>query len=426
VAKSARASAVEIAMKSRPIILGIAAVAVAMAVVNPPALRHLPVLGPRTPIKKWEFIVADSIVQDCAKPHSLLYNFSTHKCDPRIPDSLPEHSPAVDVDGTIYAGGAKGLYALNPDGTEKWFYKLQENGFDFQTGYRPVLYTFLDDNNHVWLDFKSRYETQTAGLCRVDAGGDGKCLVSGIISVTQAGLLKDGTIFILWDNTPPTFLNPDGSPQANAGYIPNGNIRQEWWDAEFGIPRTCRPPAFGADGLRYVGCKDELVVLRSNGSKQWSFSMAGHWASQPAIAEDGTVYVGSADSHLYALSADGQLKWKFATGDAVLSTPAIARNGTIFFGSNDHYLYALGPDGKRKWEFQTGGQVFSPTLGPDGTIYALSADGKLYAIQDTEQNGGLWGQWPKWAGGVRNNWRGSVANESSDTAEAPAQAPADY
>lgn len=403
-------------MKARPIIIiGIALVIVAIGIANRSQLKHMPLLRPPTPAKKWEFIVMDSIVQDCARPDSPLYRFSTHKCDPRIPDSLPEHSPAIDADGTIYAGGAKGLYALNPDGTEKWFYELQENGFDFQTGYRPVLYTFVDDNNHVWLDFKSRYETQTAGLCRLDAGGGGKCVVSGVSTVTQAGLLKDGTVFILWDNTPPAFLNPDASFQANAGYIPNGNIRQEWWDAEFGVPKTCRPPAFGADGLRYVGCRDELVVLRPNNSKKWSFSMAGHWASQPAIAEDGTVYVGSADRHLYALSSDGQLKWKFATGDAVFSTPAIARNGTIFFGSNDHYLYALSPDGKTKWEFQTGGQVFSPTIGPDGTVYALSANGKLYAIQDFDRNGGLWGQWSKWAGGMRNTWRASAPNEVSDS-----------
>jgi hypothetical protein len=89
----------------------------------------------------------------------------------------------------------------------------------------------------------------------------------------------------------------------------------------------------------------------------------------------------------------------------VRSTPAIAKNGTLFFGSDDHYLYALDSAGRVQWEFQAGGAVYSPTIGRDGTVYALSADGKLYALQDLRPNGGLWGQWPKFAADIRNDWR---------------------
>jgi outer membrane protein assembly factor BamB len=399
----------------------VAAVTLAFAVAAWPRLKEATIYGPPTPVKKWEFVTTKSIVQDCTKPTSPYYNYSTHRCDPRIPDSFPEHSPAIADGGTIYVGGATGLYALNPDGTQKWLHENQEFGINFQVPYQPVLYVFIADDDHIWFDFRSKYETHTAGLSRVDASGEGRAYVSNVGTVIQTGLLKDGSIFLLWDRNAPAFLGPDGVPPEVNGFVPNAAVRQEWQDREFSVPRDCHPPAFGADGLRYVGCKNELMMMKPTGTiAVWSFSTPGHWASQPAVAEDGTVYFGSEDGNVYALNPDGKLKWKFSTGDKVRSTPAIAKNGSIFFGSDDHYLYAIGPEGQAKWRFKTGGPVYSPTIGPDGTVYALSADGKLYALEDSESNGGLWGQWPKFAGDIRNDWRGPaqpLAGEQLDSAE---------
>jgi predicted nucleic acid-binding Zn ribbon protein len=39
---------------------------------------------------------------------------------------------------------------------------------------------------------------------------------------------------------------------------------------------------------------------------------------------------------------NGTLKWKYQTGDRIDSSPAIAPNGTIYVGSEDGYLYAIG------------------------------------------------------------------------------------
>ncbi|MCB7128506.1 MAG: PQQ-binding-like beta-propeller repeat protein, partial [Candidatus Brocadiales bacterium] len=37
--------------------------------------------------------------------------------------------------------------------------------------------------------------------------------------------------------------------------------------------------------------------------------------------------------------------------------------------------------GKLKWSFKTGGPITSsPSIGPDGTVYVGSKDGKLYAV----------------------------------------------
>lgn len=116
---------------------------------------------------------------------------------------------------------------------------------------------------------------------------------------------------------------------------------------------------------------------------KWKFRLEKRVSpySSPAIGEDGTVYIGSEDQNLYAISPDGTLRWKFPTGDRVISSPAIAQDGTIYIGSEDFNLYAINPNGTLKWKFATSGRVqSSPSIGPDG-IYVGSNDGFLYAIK---------------------------------------------
>jgi len=116
----------------------------------------------------------------------------------------------------------------------------------------------------------------------------------------------------------------------------------------------------------------------------WSYNLGAlQLLSSPAVAADGTIYVGATSStnKLFAINPDGTFKWDFTTGWSVRSSPAIGSDGTIYFGCDDNNLYALNSDGTFKWTYQTGGDVFSsPTIGPDGTIYVGSWDGKLYAL----------------------------------------------
>ena len=104
--------------------------------------------------------------------------------------------------------------------------------------------------------------------------------------------------------------------------------------------------------------------------------------ASPSVGSDGTIYIGSDDSRLYAINPDGSKKWAFKTGDQIRSSAAIDSDGVIYVGSNDNNLYAINPDGSKKWVFKTRGSVpSSPTIGSDGTIYVASEDGYLYAIK---------------------------------------------
>ena len=61
----------------------------------------------------------------------------------------------------------------------------------------------------------------------------------------------------------------------------------------------------------------------------WTFPTQGEIWSSPAVGLDGTIYIGSNDKHLYALTRQGKLKWAFETMGYVFSSPAVAGDGTV-------------------------------------------------------------------------------------------------
>lgn len=49
------------------------------------------------------------------------------------------------------------------------------------------------------------------------------------------------------------------------------------------------------------------------------------------------------NNNVYAVNTDGTKKWVLQTGGVVSASPAIAADGTIYVGSNDFKLYGIGP-----------------------------------------------------------------------------------
>ncbi len=119
----------------------------------------------------------------------------------------------------------------------------------------------------------------------------------------------------------------------------------------------------------------------ANPAQQWTLVTGSSIHSSPAIAADGTIYIGSWDKNLYAMNPDGTKKWSFATNDRIWSSPGIGDDGTIYIGSDDKVFYAINPDGTQKWKYDTGSRVAgSPTFAPDGTIYVGTDGANLHAF----------------------------------------------
>jgi len=126
-----------------------------------------------------------------------------------------------------------------------------------------------------------------------------------------------------------------------------------------------------------------------NGNTLWEANLPSNIMGSPAIAADGTVYIGCQDNSLYAVK-DGSVQWSIPTGGEVWSTPAIALDQTIYFGSNDGWLYAIKADGSTKWVEEVVGQLWGrPWISDDGFVYVASTT-KYVTKFETNFGGMIW------------------------------------
>jgi outer membrane protein assembly factor BamB len=151
------------------------------------------------------------------------------------------------------------------------------------------------------------------------------------------------------------------------------------WSYTTGDMINCSSPVIGSDGTVYVGSSDKnLYAISSAGTLEWSYITGADIRSSPAIGPDGTVYVGSMDYKLYAFNPDtGDNKWSYTAGGRLWSSPVIGQDGTIYEGSfDDSTLYAFNPDGTFKWSYAVQGRIgwSNSAIGPDGTVYVGTVD----------------------------------------------------
>jgi outer membrane protein assembly factor BamB len=159
------------------------------------------------------------------------------------------------------------------------------------------------------------------------------------------------------------------------------------------------PPAIAADGTVYVGYSlgktnscpvggGNLLWAIKDGGVKWSSvgvgisvdaGVAGLEGS-PAVGPDGTIYVAvfapARSLSLYAINPDGSQKWRRPY--SVSSSPTVGADGTIYTSSGAGVV-AIDPDGNTKWTFASGSTNSSPAVGADGTVY-VSSGGGLYAL----------------------------------------------
>lgn len=129
-------------------------------------------------------------------------------------------------------------------------------------------------------------------------------------------------------------------------------------------------------------------------SQKWSYTTGGWIEASPTIGPDGSIYVGSSDSKLYAFNPDGSVQWTKGV-EAFYNAPVIGPNGTIYVGSwNPGGVYAYNPDGSQKWHSGSYGVRESLAVDANGIVYAGSVDDDLYAYYP---GGGLKWRFPTYS-----------------------------
>ena len=194
-------------------------------------------------------------------------------------------------------------------------------------------------------------------------------------TLQDAGTVESGAIV---DDNGIIYFGSMGADHYLYALYPNGTLK---W--KYRIPGIIwSTPAIANDGTIYVGDWDgHLSAINQNGSLKWQIYRSGQFHSSPVIGDDGTIYLGHSSGNLYAINPDGTEKWLYDAGDQTTSDPAIGEEGTIYIGSGDNYLYAVYPNGTLHWRYLTGGVIKGhPSIAPNRTIYIPSFDGYLYAL----------------------------------------------
>ena len=187
-------------------------------------------------------------------------------------------SPIVGPDGTVYAGSASGmLHAIAPGGAERWSFN------------------------------------------------------AGSAIARPPSLAADGALYFGTGDGHVVCLARDGT--------------QSWsFDAGGAVEAT---PVIGPDGTIYVGAGDgRLHALAVDGTQKWEFPAAATTAFQPitasaAVRRDGSVVFGTQDGLVVCVDPSGVQRWATMLGAGAYGSPLLADDGTLFVGSAAGSLCAL-------------------------------------------------------------------------------------
>lgn len=132
--------------------------------------------------------------------------------------------------------------------------------------------------------------------------------------------------------------------------------------------------------LRNSGTTQDNAGPTANVAPAWTYAAGSAVEVAPAVV-DGTVYAGSYDNGVVAVSAaDGSENWRFDEPTLTLSSPAIV-GGSLYIGSEQGTVFALSTsDGRERWRYETGDEVWSSPAVHDGKVYVGSYDGTMYAL----------------------------------------------
>ena len=113
---------------------------------------------------------------------------------------------------------------------------------------------------------------------------------------------------------------------------------------------------------------------------QWKFQSSDGFAGGPAIAADGTIYIGDQSGLLIALQQDGQVLWRSSLPEIPIGPPALGPEGVIYIGDQGGGLSAVSPTGELLWHFEqddVGEPIHGPIVDLNGNIYYLLNDPRV-------------------------------------------------
>jgi len=276
--------------------------------------------------------------------------------DQQIVASIPRIDASLTVaNGRVFVADVNGgLTAFDPaDGSELW---------TAATGSDSIMQPPVSAGGSV-------YVTGWKAVAAFDAatGGEQWRFERGN-RYRGAPTVADGTVFV--------------STNDERFHALDGGTGEQQWAADIGATST--PTVF--DGTVYVVDGELYALDASTGTIEWR-NADGRFRSAPTVA-DGVVFVGGEGrvsareerssssvegNHVYGIDATtGELLWRYRVDGPVESAPTVV-DGTLFVGSRDSRIYALdaGVDGSSEGSrvrLGTHGHHHSQVDGATGTV----------------------------------------------------------
>ena len=256
----------------------------------------------------------------------------------------------VAPDGTIYQGvrnaTINNVYAINPNGTQKWAVKL-----DAAIGAFPalsadgVLYCLTNKSTLYALDASS-------GAIKWQQSLDGA--TGSAVAIDKAGNVYAGTSAAIYSFKP--------------------NKEQNWKLEEVNV--TEQATFALKDQVLYATLKNGglVAVDMTNGTKKWTYPTTKGDAYFPIADKNGNVYFTEKGSQtVHAVNASGSKIWEKNVGNNLnYSGGALSTDGILYIGtqSNNKVLGLDITNGNIVFEETVGQQVMAAvSIGPDRRLY---------------------------------------------------------
>ncbi|MHC4278129.1 MAG: outer membrane protein assembly factor BamB family protein [Planctomycetota bacterium] len=358
---------------------------------------------------------------------------------------MNNHSPVVGPDGTIYVLKGVGykndaVYAINPDGTEKWHFShsgmmfiqpvLSHSGTLYTTGSRKPKGSGLREGHLLAIDASTgrlKWERKLSEHApdlwtphiAVDSRDNVYVGAADVLYVMDAvGTKRWSYRFVIREkggyaeySTGPTLSHDEKTvyllKRTGGGLMAfdseTGKVK---WHDRTPYFNDIGTPTVAPDGTVYI--PDEktksLYALSPEGKVKWKTNFPGLrlFNSNATIGKDGTIYVEAERApsgnggRVYALShEDGRIKWSYEFERGTVASPmAVDGRGNIYTGIGDGYVVCLSPEGKLLWKILVGFDVpegEERKSGDSMTQIHLSgpviSDGTIYVITGTYEDG---------------------------------------
>ncbi len=141
------------------------------------------------------------------------------------------------------------------------------------------------------------------------------------------------------------------------------------------------PPALASDGTSYVGTGDGSVeAISPLGVLEWSYMVEGSIWWAPVLDAAGRLYVATGAQRLYAFGPTGVMAWQIRTPALVATDPVVSRRWGLLFGGADTSVWAYSLRANALFHVPLGSPIVDGPVTRDGRIVVATMSGATWLL----------------------------------------------